>query len=496
MQVLGSETRCAAGTEAQACPSHQMSFVHLLQATHFNVCVVSCCQLKELEVVMTTKLTLSVICALVWSLCSPLAPRAFAEGNTSVGTGALESNSTGAFNSALGFNALFANTSGQFNTAIGSGALLNNTIGVYNSAFGANSLYSNTTGGNNTATGAGALLLNTTGDRNTAIGTGALQANSSGHQNSALGFGALASNTTGYENTAVGLSALASNITGCYNTATGYDALQENTTSSGNTANGYAALKRNTSSNNTAIGATALQDHSTGGGNTAIGAEALTVNTAGIGNTAVGYQALDHSTGDNNLALGVGAGRNLYDGSHNVYVGSLGASQESQVLRLGCTLANTDCAWSDKPITVAYIAGISGSILGSSPSAVYVTPSGQLGVLGSSRRFKTDIESIEGISEKVNRLRPVRFRYRKVNNAGEQPLQYGLIAEEVAEVFPELVGLDETGQPSSVHYQFLGPLLLAELQTQQQQVEKLRTTLSTLEEQIESLQARIDNLRQ
>jgi trimeric autotransporter adhesin len=146
-----------------------------------------------------------LIAALIFSLS--LAGVAAAQGNTSLGTGALQNNTTGSFNTAIGLSALFSNSTGSLNTANGVQALFSNTTGDNNTASGVNALLSNTTGNSNTANGLSALSSNTTGDNNTASGVNALLSNSTGNENTAGGFLALQDNTTGIFNTAIGFGA-------------------------------------------------------------------------------------------------------------------------------------------------------------------------------------------------------------------------------------------------------------------------------------------------
>jgi trimeric autotransporter adhesin len=163
-----------------------------------------------------------LIAALIFSLS--LAGVAAAQGNTSLGTGALQNNTTGSFNTAIGLSALFSNSTGSLNTANGVQALFSNTTGDNNTASGVNALLSNTTGNSNTANGLSALSSNTTGDNNTASGVNALLSNTTGTNNTASGVNALLSNSTGNENTAGGFLALQDNTTGIFNTAIGFGA--------------------------------------------------------------------------------------------------------------------------------------------------------------------------------------------------------------------------------------------------------------------------------
>jgi hypothetical protein len=332
------------------------------------------------------------------------------------------------------------------------------------------------------------------GHSNTGMGTAALggpAGSNGGYQNTASGFGALYSNMTGSGNTASGFEAMYSNTTGGNNIASGYQALYANTTGSNNTASGVAALYANTTgSNNTAvgqnalsgfegpdspdatgsyntgIGATALYSYSTGGSNTASGYGALYADTTGSNNTALGVHALASTTsGSNNIAQGWHAGINLTTGSNNIDIGSPGVKAETGVIRIGTITGTTSTQ------SATYVAGIYGVKTGTAGTAVFIDSSGQLGTVSSSIRYKEDIRPIASASERLLKLRPVRFRYKKADASGEKPIQYGLIAEEVAKVYPELVIRDAaTGRIDGVRYDELAPMLLNEMQQQHAQM--------------------------
>src|SRR5439155_332982 len=191
-----------------------------------------------------------------------------------------------------------------------------------------------------------------------------------------------------------------------------------------NTASGVNALVNNTTgSDNTASGVSALYNNTTGNQNTAIGGAALLHNTTGNVNTAIGPVALGNTT-------------------------PFGGAVHQQ----------------------AFIAGISGvPVVG---AAVLVDSFGQLGVLASSRRFKEEIQDMGEASRGLMRLRPVSFRYKKGDAAGARPVEYGLIAEEVAEVYPEVVGYAATGEAQSVQYHKVNVLLLHEVQQQHRKIEE------------------------
>ena len=350
---------------------------------------------------------------------------AVAQTNTHYGTGALAADPTGTdYDSALGYDALNSSTTGQNNTADGAYALFSNVTGSANTATGAYALFSNTTtaglaGDNNTADGQAALYSNTTGNANTADGQAALYSNTTGVFNSANGAFALYSSTTGEDNTAAGAGALYSNTTG-----------------SGNTANGQAALYSNiTGSNNAASGIDALWSNISGSANTAAGENALYSNTTGSNNIAIGYD-----------------GGYLVTGSNNIDIGNGGAAAESGIIRIGVPGTQTG----------TYIAGIFGNKK-TKGCEVLVESSGRLECVKSSARYKRDIHAMAEASAGLMKLRPVTFRYKSDPDGTKQ---YGLVAEEVARVYPELVVRDADGKAESVSYWMLTSMLLNELQKQ------------------------------
>ncbi|NOT29086.1 MAG: hypothetical protein HOP15_01420 [Planctomycetes bacterium] len=404
------------------------------------------------------------------------------DGNTASGAFALFTNTTGGFNTASGYGALYSNTSGSGNTAIGDSALVYNTTGFGNTASGARGLALNTTGSNNTASGESALFSNTIGAGNTAGGAFALSSNTTGAFNTASGYGALYSNTVGSGNTASGDSALAYNTTGNGNTASGARGLAHNTTGNDNTASGDSALFSNTTGkNNTASGIHALHSNTTGSGNAAHGRKALYSNTSGINNTASGNAALFYNTtGAHNIALGAGAGLYLTTGSANITIGNYGLPGDTATTRIGAVQTRT------------FIAGIRGAATGiANAIPVLIDSAGQLGTTFSSRRFKQDIRDMDDATERLLELRPVLFRYKQEQTLPGNlvvPPEYGLIAEEVAEIFPDLVVYDEEGKPLTVKYHLLGAMLLNELKKlsaeHAREMGDLRRRLAALEAQL------------
>jgi hypothetical protein len=411
---------------------------------------------------------------------SPAPDGGYAGGNTAEGQAALLSLTTGGFNTGIGFFSLRSNTTGQFNTAVGAGTLLANT-GDENAATGAGALLSNTTGNFNTANGAFALFSNTTAIQNTANGSQALFSNTTGGNNTATGFRALISNTTADANTANGSQALFHNTTGNLNTASGFDALLNNTIGSDNTANGEGALFSNTiGSDNTANGEGALFSNTTGIDNTASGVQALLNNTTGSDNTAIGFGALfNNSTGTGNIALGEAAGLNLTTGNENIDIGNIGGVAESSTIRIGGAQ------------TRAFIAGIRGVITGNNNAVpVLIDSNGQLGTASSSRRFKKEIKPMDQTSEAILALKPVMFHY-KSDSTGTP--QFGLIAEEVAEVNPDLVVRDNSGEIYTVRYDAVNAMLLNEFLKEhkafieeQRKVQEQEATITQLKQDFQS----------
>src|SRR5205823_2977395 len=336
------------------------------------------------------------------------------------------------FTTAEGCNALQHLATGAENTAIGWYSLSSDTIHSYNTGVGAGTLVLNNAD-SNTAVGAAALLLNTTGTENVAVGTDALVYNDTGSANTATGPFALFSNTIGNYNTAVGNSALASHTMGDRNTAIGYYALQGDTTGERNTAVGGLALYQNTS----------------GTFNVAIGVQALSSNTEGGGNIALGFGAGDSVTTANNVIC-------------------IGASGEN--VNASCYIGNIFNATSS---------------LG---TAVFVNSAGKLGTTTSSRRFKDDIKPMDQASEAILALKPVTFRYKQQIDPKGVP-QFGLVAEEVEKVNPDLVVRDKEGKPYSVRYDQVNAMLLNEFLKEHRRVQEQGAIIARQQKQIDALTA-------
>jgi hypothetical protein len=411
---------------------------------------------------------------------------------TAEGCNALFSVTSGHGNTALGHDALFTDTEGSWNTAVGAVALgLNN--GDFNTAVGTAALLLNTTGPQNTAIGAGALVSNNTGEGNTATGAFALYSNTEGDFNTANGEYALYFNATGERNTAIGDSALYSNTLGNRNTAVGNTALLNNSFAGDNTAVGAFALFASNANWNTAVGSRALQATTAGTGNTAIGFAVLGDNTTGYGNTGIGFGTLQSSTGSTNTAVGATALGNNTSGTSNIALGvnaGLAVTTASNVLCIGANGANVDSS--------CYIANIWQQPGGS--QAVYVSADGKLGAQVSSRRFKRDIKPMEQSSEVIYQLNPVNFRYNPEIESNGLP-GFGLIAEDVDAVTPDLVLRDKEGKPYTVRYDQINAMLLNEFLKEHRKNEEQGATITALrandakqEATIASLQKQIETL--
>jgi len=295
------------------------------------------------------------------------------------------------------------------NTAEGSGALFNLTSGVSNTAFGYQTLSKDTTGSYNTAEGIQALFRNTTGPQNTATGNGALNYNSNGSFNTADGANTLFTNTSGSDNTAIGASALTFN---------------------------------RTASENTGIGAAALADNRIGSQNTVAGAKALQSGRAHANVIALGYSA--------------GSARG-YGDFNEIWIGNVGTNAGFTKIRIGDVQ------------TATFIAGIFGATVLGDAIPVNINSNERLGTASSSRRFKKEIQPMDKASEAVLALKPVKFNYK--NDITDKP-QFGLIAEDVAAVNPDLVVRDKNGEIYTVRYDAVNTMLLSEFLKEHRKVEQ------------------------
>jgi len=250
-----------------------------------------------------------------------------------------------------------------------------------------------------------------------------------------------------------------------------------NPASTGTDDTGFGAnsLPANTTgTSNSAFGSLALESNDTGSQNTGVGTESIAHNIAGDDNTAIGAQSLHHVTGNRNIGIGTFGGFNLVTGDDNILVGNQGVTTESSTIRIGSVQTKT------------FIAGIRGVTTGQANGlTVLVDSNGQLGTVSSSAATKREITDIDGRSSDLLKLRPVSFFYKN-DTVGYR--QYGLVAEEVAQVMPDLVQYNAQGAPETVRYHFLAPLLLSEVQKLEQTVEAQRRLIGALEERLSALE--------
>jgi hypothetical protein len=368
--------------------------------------------------------------------------------NTAVGQDALFNVTTGVWNVGIGVQALFNDTIGNQNTAIGYQTLFTNVDGDHSTGIGSQALFNNTTGSDNVGVGFRTIYTNTTGSRNTGMGFRTLAFSDTGSDNTAVGWNALYNDRSGGgSNTAVGSQALFSNTSGSGNVGIGFQALFSNTTQGvDNTdgtsvAIGYQALQNNLEEDNNAIGHQALQNNTTGFFNNAFGWHALQSNVTGSSNTAIGDFAGESITGSGNICIGAGVS---------------GVPGESFVTRIG----NIEFT----PFTTGgfFLYEVNGAI----------------GIFTSSRKFKDDIKPIDKASETIYSLNPVTFR-AKPEADPSRPRGYGLIAEDVEKMNPDLVSHGQN-DILTVRYESINAMLLNEFLKEHKKVEEQQASISEL----------------
>jgi uncharacterized coiled-coil protein SlyX len=276
-------------------------------------------------------------------------------------------------------------------------------------------------------------------------------------------------------NTAEGQNALFGlNPNGQFNTAVGFFSLWNTSSSDFNTGIGAGALLFNTAEGNTATGAAALLNNTFAAHNTANGAFALISHTSGDGNTAVGFSALfNNAVGHDNIAVGTLAGQNI-DGSNNIVIGNDGVSGESDTIRMG-----------NFTHTTVYMPAIANTV-SQGGNEVHINPiDGKLFLIVSSRRFKRDIQPMDKSSEGILALKPVTFHYKTDDK--NTPC-FGLIAEDVAEINPDLITRDKEGNPLTVRYDQVNAMLLNEFLKEHRRVEEQQATIAQLKSSVDKQQ--------
>lgn len=311
-------------------------------------------------------------------------------------------------------------------------------------------------GGGNTSDGAGALASLTSGTFNSAFGFDSLLVLSDASFDTALGAGALLLDNGG-TNTAVGAGTLLNNAGGAFNNGVGAFALFNNISGNFNNAVGRNALLSSDGSQNNVMGDDAMEDNTTGSFNTAIGDDALLFNTDGSNNVAVGDEA---GTGlgpsvNNCIAINVPGAGPFATVDNTCFIGSI----------------------FDQPVSDV-----------GTQEAVFVDQFNVIGIAASSRRFKHDIKPMDKASEAILALKPVTFKYNADKNGRTQ---YGLIAEEVAAVNPDLVVKHNDGEVSTVRYEQVNAMLLNEFLKEHNKVEQLQNTVAQQQKGMEVLTAQL-----
>jgi hypothetical protein len=279
--------------------------------------------------------------------------------------------------------------------------------------------------------------------------------------NTAVGFDALSLTTVTFGNTAVGSQAMEFGGSGNFNVAVGFEAL----------------FQDGTGNENTAIGASAIGLTRFGSNNTAVGSGALFFNDSGNNNACLGFNALTNTTGSSNIGIGESAGMNLTAGSNNIDIGNAGVAGDSKTIRIGTTGTQTKTV----------IAGIFGTTVAGGVSVI-VGSGGRLGTIVSSARFKEAVKPMDKASEAILALKPVTFRYKHKLDPEGIP-QFGLVAEDVEKVNPNLVVRDEQGEPYSVRYEAVNAMLLNEFLKEHRHVQEQDAAIAKQQKQIEALTA-------
>jgi trimeric autotransporter adhesin len=393
--------------------------------------------------------------------------------------------STAKNNTAVGWQALSTNEVGSYNTAFGFDALFSNTDGIYNTATGMDAMYANQTGSQNTATGVDALSSNTSGSFNAAFGKNALYYNTEGNYNVAIGNDAGFSNSSGWSSIFIGTAA------GYYNTIMGFnvfigDSAGYHSVGGANTFCGsYAGMNTTTGGGNNFFGYGAGMRNATGYGNTFIGNYAGIGNTSGNGNVIIG----DHNSylesltgGNNNVLIGNSSSDGNADLANTIVIGTNATANSDNQVRLG-----------DNNITSLFCMGAYNGVTANAAN-LYVGSDGQIMRSTSSGRYKTDIRDLAVNSHKIYDLRPVSYISKM-----DRKDHFGLVAEDVDKVLPELVEYAKSSDvipgscsdelvPDAVQYPLLSVLLLKEIQDQKKIIDDQQQKINELLKRIEKIE--------
>jgi trimeric autotransporter adhesin len=408
--------------------------------------------------------------------------------NTFVGGETGLANTTGTYNTYLGFSAGANDTSGQGNTFLGDFAGQNNTTGSSDIYIGSPGLNNENAairiGSNQQATYIAGIYGVTTAsgvpvyiDSTGHLGTGG---NTNGYP---IGGKTIFNANPAIENISIGDGAGNASATGGSNQIIGDQSGASLTTGNADVFMGSSAGNATTTGNGDVyVGFTSGANSTTGAYNTFVGGETGLANTTGTYNTYLGFSAgANDTSGQGNTFLGDFAGLNNTTGSSDIYIGNPGLDNENTAIRIGSNQQAT------------YIAGIYG-VTSASGVPVYINSNGQLGTQTSSRRYKEEIREMGDATASLMKLRPVTFYYKHEYDNGPRTMQYGLIAEEVAKVFPELVAYNPDGSPYTVRYQFLSSMLLNEVQKQYHRSQQQADVIEAQQQQIKELEERLTRI--
>ncbi|GAB1308861.1 hypothetical protein KH5_15440 [Urechidicola sp. KH5] len=420
-------------------------------------------------------------------------------------------------NVGIGLGSMRDNIDGRQNVAIGNSSLNSTTTGNYNVAVGYQTLFTSTAN-NSTAIGYKALKFNTTAGANTAVGREALTANTTGGSNTSIGAFSSLANTIGIANVAVGARSLQSNVSGDNNIAIGRYALNDGQDADRNIGIGTGALNNFNSSgtaDNVAIGFN-VGYHSDGVKNIFLGArtgfnadgiENIFIgngvglnNLTGNKNVVLGHNAGSGSVGDNNVYIGFNAADSIA-GNQNIFIGNNVASDQLRVLSNTLWINNSI---NSKPLIYGEFdnerIGINWDTTGAAPSNTLSvngdaskTTAGDW-LANSDRRLKKDIETIpsnEALSL-ITQLRGVTYKWNDNQTGIKRPnnVQYGFIAQEIKEVFPERVSTDNAGYYQTAYGSY-DALYVQAFKELQKQLEEKTKDYDKLEARLELLEAKL-----
>jgi len=308
-----------------------------------------------------------------------------------------------------------------------------------------------------------------TNNNNVFVGHNSGRRNTSGQRNVGVGYRSVLANTTGSDNIGIGEDALRVNTTGNSNIAIGSNSLDASVTTDSNISIGFNAMTRLTSGNNNiAFGVSSLTQLTGGANNIAIGNSSLQNNATGSENTVIGRLAGQNATGSRNVFIGYQAGRNEL-GNDKLYIEP--------------SSSTTPLIWGDFNADSLVING-----------SQYVTNNiTYVGTLTdvSDRRLKENFDTLNKVMHLVNRLQAYSYTMKST-----QEKEFGLIAQEVKEVFPEMViTIDQEKGYMGVNYLQLISILIQGLKEQQVIIDSQINQLQDSNQKLEGIKAEVNKIK-